>query len=626
MDLSLESYHSIPEAFFAIARECPRAPVYHQAQIVGDDAPGRTRPWRTAAFEDVEKRVKIIAEWLRGKGLRPGDRVAILSNTRPEWMEADLAALTCGAVVVSVYQSLTADEAGYILHDSGATFVFAENAEQLAKLDTLASRPCPIAATEERPAGSAQLSFKTIVTFEETEKRPNVTSLGEILRLGDPARFSGIAKQSRTDLAALVYTSGTTGPPKGVMQSHANHLANVRQARNAGIFDAAATLTLVLPLAHSFAKLMGYIGFLTTASLKFPAVTSTKVSRPDPASITRDIREAGSNIVPIVPRLLEKMKEAVERRAADRGIEGKIAGYTVRSALARYEAAKKGGKPVLSVRLGAALTGPIRKAIKKKIFGKDFYYAVSGGAKLPRAVAEFFDALGIEVLEGYGLTETTVATNVNRAGRKKIGTVGPVLDKDIEVRIAEDGEISFRGPNVASGYFQRGTATKAAWDSDGWFRTGDLGSLDSDGYLSVTGRKKELIVTSGGKKIPPDPIEQEMARCPLVSQAVLFGDERQYCIAIISVALPAANEWAASRGAALAADISKDQGVRDAIWKHIEAMNEHLASYETVKKVLIVPEEFTIENKMLTPTFKVKRREVYARYKNEIAALYESSR
>ncbi len=626
MDYSLSSYASIPEAFFAAAADFPDSPVYHQAVAREGDADTGPREWRTVTFKEAAARITKVAAWLRARGLKRGDHVAILSNTRPEWMGADLAVLACGGVSVSVYQSLTADEVGYILFDSETSVVFAENEEQLAKLNDLAGRDIPIAATEERPATTARLSFKCIVTFEETAPQANVTSLASILQGGDGAPFTGIEKLSRSDLAALVYTSGTTGPPKGVMQTHGNHLANVRQAMNAEIVRADSTIMLVLPLAHSFAKLMGYLGFLTPAELKFAAVTSRTSSKPDPFSVSRDIREGSGRIVPIVPRLLEKMKEGIERRMAGSGIEAKLLSVAVNSALDRYYSAAKGSAPKLSTSIFYPLTGGIRLKIRKKIFGPNLQYCVSGGAKLPRGVAEFFDALGIEVCEGYGLTETCVATNVNRAGHKKIGTVGPVLDKDIEVRIKEDGEICFRGPNVTSGYYKRAAATKAAWDSEGWFMTGDLGSIDSDGFLSITGRKKELIVTSGGKKIAPDPIEQEIKRCPLVSQALLFGDEQKYCVAIATLIPEAVAEWAARGGFSVPGDPARDQRVHAEVWKHIEKMNQQLASYQSIKRLLLISDDFTIENKLLTPTFKVRRRDVYAKYRPEILALYEKGK
>ena len=532
-------------------------------------------------------------------------------------MEADLAILCCGAVSVAVYPSLAAHEIGYILHDSGCSAVFIENFEQLQKLRQLAGEEIEIPATEERPQSHARVAIGRMVAFDPVEAAADVMAMTEILSGDELFPPAAVPITDRNSLASLVYTSGTTGPPKGVMQTHGNHLSNVRQAMVSGLVSSGNTIMVFLPLAHSFARLMGYIGFLTDCALKFPAIPDRRSSKMHPDSVTRDIREGSANILPIVPRILEKMQEGVIARGRQRSAAGRVVGATVSAAQAVYKAADIEDLSFFQ-RLIYQLSGPIRRLIKLKLFGPNFLYAVSGGAKLNPEIARFFDALGIIVLEGYGLTETCVATNANRLAQRKIGTVGPRLDQDIEVRIAEDSEILFRGPNVSVGYFNRPAATRASWDADGWFHTGDLGSLDADDFLKIEGRKKELIVTSYGKKIAPEPIENQLKMSPLISQAVMVGDGRAYCCVLIVPDRLHLREHPAGQ----AANLESDPAVRALFEAEIVRVNAELASFEQIKRFVVLDQDFTIENGLLTPTFKVRRREVSKRFAAEIEALY----
>lgn len=529
-------------------------------------------------------------------------------------MEADLAILGCGAAVVSVYHSLPANDVGYILHDSGSEIVVAENREQIEKLLYLVQNEIEIAGTEDRPKSTQKLQLRKIISIEDVQPHPLVITMAEIL--GKEVGEVAACPTTRGDIASLVYTSGTTGPPKGVVQTHGNHLSNVRQAREADIYSEESVIFLALPLAHSFAKLMGYIGFLAGATLVFPEVPNAESSKLDPNVVARDIREGGATLFPLVPRLFEKMRDGVYTRSYNKNVEGMLLALTLRNASKVY----KGGS-LLDALLFKLLT-PLRKKIKRGIFGDAFEYAISGGAKLPPTVCEFFDMLNIEVLEGYGLTETCVATNVNRVGKKKIGTVGPVLARDIEIKIEEDGEVLFKGPNIATGYYGRKIATAASWDSEGWFHTGDLGALDKDGFLTIVGRKKELIVTSNGKKVAPDPIESKLKSFPLVSNVIMAGESRQYCVALFTLNTAAVKGWAETNGVQLDSDLTGDEVLKAAIFLHVESVNKELASFASIKKIALLPEDFTVENGLLTPTFKVKRNEVCRRYKDVIDGLY----
>lgn len=617
---------SLAEAFYRIASSEPDLSVYSQATLPSDskDEGDTPRKWRTASFIEVKNDINKIARTLRSQGVQKGSKVAIISQTRPEWMKIDLAILALGGVSVSVYQTLPADDIAYILYDSGAEIVFAENQEQVDKIAEVLSRPFDMPATEDRESTSVQLSLKKVVSIEDSVwDSPLLLQLSEILSeepADSPQETSSIQRQ---DLAALVYTSGTTGPPKGVMQSHENHLSNVRQAFDSGFLQNDPSICLFLPLAHSFAKLMGYIGFLSRVELRFPAVVDSQTSKLNPQSTTKDIRESNSNIFPVVPRLLEKMRDGVLAARNEAGVKGKLVTLALWAASDHYASIKAGQKPKVLTLAAYRGTEFLRKKLQQKLFGESLQFVLSGGAKLPVDVNEFFDALGIKIIEGYGLTETCVATNVGRVGITPIGSVGPVLADDIEMRINEDGEIIFRGPNVALGYFNRSTATKGAWDEDGWFHTGDLGAIDEKKNLTIVGRKKEIIVTSGGKNIAPNDIEERIKHSPLVSQAVMLGDGRKYCIALITLNLEEAKQWAKRERIPNADEpLHENKELQQKIWAHVQKVNEELARHETIKKIHIVPEDFTVENGLLTPTFKVKRSVIEKLYEAEINSLY----
>lgn len=614
----LKRSRSLPEIFSSIVQRSPDAVVYSQAQIASDSS----RSWHSATYRDVGGKIWRLAQFLIRSGVRPGDKVAIISFTRPEWLIADLAILYAGATSVAIYQSINAQETGYILFDSGAKFIFAENEEQVRKLDELERQGCPIPATEDRPAQTASFRFGKVVTFEQVESRPTAVWLQSVLQ--DSAIPATEPKLTAlTETASLVYTSGTTGPPKGVIQTHANHLANLWQACKTGLFAPDGDIFVFLPLAHSFARLIGYIGFFTPTILKFPAVADRRSSVLNVPSILHDLKDAGSQVVPIVPRILEKLMNGIQEKLRGQGIGAKILAAAVLSSKAVFESRTKGIPAPLHLRLVYPLLAPIRHKVKKQLFGNGFRHIVSGGAKLPVPVNEFFASLGITIYEGYGLTETCVATNVNRVEKNKIGSVGPCLE-GVEIKIADDGEILFRGPNIAVGYLNRPQATRAQWDSDGWFHTGDLGELDADRYLSITGRKKELIVTSGGKKISPLMIEDKLAASPFIASAVVVGDGKQYCSALIVPDTVIVKQWSARKGITLQSALSASPEVVDRLQREIDHVNDSLSKFETIKKFRIIDRELTVENGFLTPTFKIKRGLVERTFKHLIDEMYSS--
>jgi long-chain acyl-CoA synthetase len=613
---------SIAAAFWERAAETPDAPVYRYAVASSTSA---TRIWRSETYASCSVKIARLAHFLADIGVGVGTPVAILSNTRPEWMIADMAIQTLGAVTVSIYQSLPAHEVGFILYDSGASVLLIENEEQAQKLWQLYSGPCPIPAREDLPASEAKIELTNIVTFEPlldllstpVPAIPFDAIVDDASEIDTPPPLPALTRES---LSSIVYTSGTTGPPKGVLQSHGNHLTNVAQVAESGVFLLDGSLFLYLPLAHSFARLAYYVGFLTSAWLVLPAVTDHHSSRIDLASIARDMSEGSPSVVPSVPRLFEKIASMVKVR----GNQHTVLRVTLRNAERVYAIRAAGGSPSLWQRLLYKLCTPVRAMMKEKLFGTRFSHGISGGAKLDPGVNRFFEALGVTVCEGYGLTETCVATHVNLPNNHLIGSVGPAL-AGVEVRITpEDGEILLRGPNVTRGYHNRRRATAEAWDAEGWFHSGDIGRVDENGFLYITDRKKELIITAGGKKVAPQGIEGLFKRHPFVSHAFLYGEGRPYCVMLLTLNEHETRAMMQDRGITVTAEtqLAHLEPVQQLVATAVEQTNQELASYETIKRFILLKEDFTIENGLLTPTLKMKRKLIVARYSSEIESLY----
>lgn len=618
-----QNFPSIASAFFSRAQAEPDRILY--SQFVRTDSHTEQFNLETRTYAESALRVKALAVFFRKVGVKPGDSVAILSATRPEWIEADMAILSIGAVSVSLYASLIDSEIAYLLYDSRAQVVVVENSEQLEKVLTVIEKENLIPATEDRPALHQKVLVRQIVSFEATMQHSMVTPLNEIFEEGltqaasqfDAAWFENIKSQ---DLASIVYTSGTTGPQKGVIQSHGNHLANVRQAKQGKMYSENSKIFLLLPLAHSFAKLMAYIGLVEGVHLQFPSISDTKSSRANQRRMLLDLSQCECSVIPLVPRILEKMKEGIEFQASRTGLKALLLRLTL------FGARRTRNSVLYPLQmLVFAITGFMRRTIRRKLFGNKFWYVISGGAKLPPEVNLFFDGLEIEVLEGYGLTETCVATNCNPPGGKRVGTVGPLLAEDIELKFAPDGEILFRGPNVSTGYLNQPSATRRSWDGEGWFHTGDLGSLDASGYLVISGRKKEILVTSGGKKISPEKIENAFKTHDLISQAILIGEGRPYCVALLAAERERLTALVPVYKVESADDILRLPEIARIIKGLLDQVNRGLASFETVKRVMLIQREFTIENGCLTPTLKMRRGPIAESYKREIEQLYQST-
>ena len=565
--------------------------------------------WRDVTHQALARQVKHAALGLRALGIAPGDRVAILSHNRPEWAIADFACLTIACADVPVYPTLPASHIQYLLKDSEAKAIFVDDAEQLDKIaairDTLPQ-------------------LKHVIVFDPRESMvaEGLRSFRELLRQGEavesdyPSYREDALRVEPGDLATLIYTSGTTGPPKGVMLTHGNFTSNVVGALRVHAIGPDDACLSVLPLSHSFERMAGhYTMFHGGATINYAEGIE---------QLAANLREVRPTLVLAVPRLFEKIYARVLDNATSGGALKRRIFFWARRQGEAWSALVLSG-----ARIPKGLAA--RKAIADRlVFGKlrqrtggRIRYFISGGAALNPEIAKFFFAAGMPVLEGYGLTETSPLIAVNTLNDLRIGSVGRPVP-GVEVRIAEDGEILVRGPNVMRGYLNRPDATREAIDDEGWFRTGDVGTLD-DGFLTITDRKKDIIVTAGGKNIAPQPIENLVKSNKFVVNAVMLGDRRKFPVMLVVPDREALAAWAEARRLPGVDDegFLQQADVVAKIETEVMGTLRGLANYEMPKKLLVVDRDFTVESGELTPKLSVKRRVVEEHYRDRIDALYE---
>ncbi len=564
--------------------------------------------WHEMTHQDLARRVHHAALGLYEFGIRPGEHVAIYSHNRPEWAIADYGCLTARCPDVTVYPTLPGQQIEYLLRDSGAVAIFVGNREQLAHLASVRA---------------ALPALRTVFLFDPPQEGDEVIPFAQLLRLGAAAerKYPDYRRDALAvtpdDLATLIYTSGTTGEPKGVMLTHGNFCANINAALKVMRIRSTDSCLSLLPLSHSFERMAGHYTMLQGG-----ATISYAESW---AAVPQNLMEVRPTIVTSVPRLYEKVyARATEAAMAGGALKRRVFFWARRSG-ERYAEVRLSGQPLpVGLRLRRLLADRLVFAALRRRTGGRIRFFVSGAAPLSPDVAKFFYAAGLPVIEGYGLTETSPVVTLNPLKALKIGTVGRPLP-NVELRIAEDGEILVRGPNVMRGYYQRPDATADVLEADGWLHTGDIGELDADGFLRITDRKKDLIVTAGGKKIAPQPIENLVRRNPLITNAVLLGDKRKFPILLVVPDWRALSSWAAERG--LAAKTPEQLlAIPDAVAKveRDAVVNlRDLASYEMPKKILLIKDDFSIERGELTPTLKVKRRVVEREYKELIDQAYE---
>ena len=584
--------------------------------------------WRHAGLIVCEIAAKLVE-----LGVKKGDRVAIMSSTRFEWLLADFAILTVGAVSTPIFQTLTPPEVGYVLWDSGATVVFAENQEQLNKLAEIQNKPFVVPAIEGHPGGEVTIDIKHVLLFEDGGSHTlhdRVTMLRTFIPADAGIEADEVIKKwgkktadiRSTDLASIVYTSGTTDPPKGVMQTHGNHLSMLDMLVLSGLVGTAEGVFLYLPLAHSFARLIAYAILPAAGDIIFPTIIDRKFSKFDAKQLIKDLQQTGPRIFPSVPRIFEKLQDTLSGG-------GKPSRKTRLLSWARRvfaeslldEGAGSEWNPVTGIK--RAFATRIVRSVKQKLFGSNLLYCISGGAPISVETLKFFQSIDIIILEGYGLTETCPATNANTIEKYKFGTVGRLFEGVECILNPEDGEICVRGGNIAQGYWKRPKSTKESWPGEGWFLTGDIGEFDDEGFLRITDRKKDIIVTSSGKKIPPTFIEGKLKASPYISQALVYGEKRSYLVALITVNPAAVEQWAEGLGLGeKEGKEKKDAKVNELIRGEIDGLLRDLASYEQVRKFVVLDEDFSVENGLLGPSLKMRRKVVVGRYLGVIEGMY----
>ncbi len=565
--------------------------------------------WRSMTWKEVGDAVRALACGLRALGLEDEARVGILCTTRVEWVLADLAVMCAGGATTTVYTATPADDCAYILQDSRSTLLFVEDTKQLAKIASV---------REQLPA------LRHVVVIDgEGGHEGWALSWSELMERGrahdaaQPDAYERIARGVRADsLATLIYTSGTTGRPKGVELTHANWVYEALAIEELGLLKEDQVQYLWLPLAHSFGKVLE----CAQVRIGFSSGIDGRVDK-----ILDGMAAVRPHFVAAVPRIFEKVHAKVVGGAKDAGgLKWTIFQWAVGVGREVSKEVQAGRAPGGLLKLKYDLATRLVFSKLHARFGGRLKYFVSGSAPLSREVAEFFHGAGVLILEGYGLTETSAATFVNRPDRYRIGTVGLPMP-GTAVKIAEDGEILLKGPGNMRGYHNLPEQTAETLDAEGWLHTGDIGEVSDDGFLRITDRKKELIKTSGGKYVAPTHLEGRLkALSPILSQVLVHGNNRNFCTALVTVDPDAVKSWAAAQG--LGESDPAKLAAHDAVRAHVQAavdqLNATLARYETLKKFAILPRDFSVETGELTPSLKMKRKVIEARNKDVLDAFY----
>ena len=579
---------------------------------------GHCRPDGVSSFSSREffEKIRDFSLGLTGINVDSGERVALLCETRPEWVVADLAALAAGSITVPIYPTLPPDRIRYILADAGVSTVIVSNQEQAQKVHSILSqlselRRMIVIDAESTEIGSDSVSVDEF-SFAEVEEIGHRRLMQED---GLARNFKETAASVPDDqLATIIYTSGTTGDPKGVMLTHGAIVANILDGDTMiSLTDADEALSF-LPLCHALERQVAYLYLYKGVSITFAESMDT---------VARDLIRVRPTLMTGVPRFFEKLHARVlEGVSKASTTKQRLFQWALGVGLVRTRAELQSQQPSLAIRLQNIVADRLVFSKIRERTGGRLRFVVSGGAPLSVAVGEFFFAIGVPVLEGYGLTETAPVLTVNSEHHPRLGTVGKALPR-VELRIAADGEIMARGPNLMLGYYKKPEATAEVM-RDGWFYTGDIGELDEDGYLHITDRKKELLVTSSGKNIAPQPIEQRLKQNPLVSEAVLLGDRRQFVSALIVPDLVEVEARLSTEHDSDVAILLERQDVRALFEEVVQGVNRELPSYEQIKKFALLDAEFSVASGELTPTLKIRRRVVLERYGKTIDSLYRN--
>ena len=562
--------------------------------------------WKDVSYAQLGEAVREVALGLVDIGIEPGEKISILAHTRPEWTHACFGILTAGATLVTIYQTNSPEECQYVLHHSDSRAVFVEDAEQLAKIRAVEGDCTELRHVIVMEPGDADLG--DALSLDQLRERGRGRDAGEWKR-----RYEAITPE---DICLYIYTSGTTGPPKGCLLSHANYRAITSSVVEQSVLEEGDSSYLFLPLAHAFAILIQFATFELGATLAY-------WSR-DPKMIIADIAQVSPTFFPSVPRMFEKIYTLATSNIEDKeqlrqAVELGVKVRTMREA----------GEEVPE-QLEQAFAQAEEKLFKnvRGLFGGKMRECVTGAAPIAPEILEFFFACGVPVMEGYGMTETSTSASVNRVENNefRFGSVGKPQPR-VEVKIADDGEVLIKGPNIFQGYYKNEEATEGALEG-AWLHTGDLGRLDEDGFLYITGRKKDIIITAGGKNITPPNLENGLKQNRWISQAVVVGDRRPYLVALITLdpeEAPALAEQLGLEDAELAA-LAQEEKVRAEVEKAIDEVNSHVGPVEQIKRFEILDHDLSQETGELTPTLKVKRNVVHEKYADLVERIYEGAR
>ncbi|SFR28615.1 long-chain acyl-CoA synthetase [Lentzea waywayandensis] len=588
---------TIPNAVQAVRRIADLPFLAEQAY--GDAVAWRFKQdgqWREQTYAEISELVLDLASGFVHAGLKAGDRVCVLANTRPEWTAVELAVLAAGGIIVPIYPSSTAEEIAWVVGDSGASIVVAENEEQCVKVEVV---------SPELP------ELRSVFSIDPAGDRPRIAELQDTGRTSPLADVLDVRRAAirPEDPSLIIYTSGTTGPPKGCILTNANWVALCRVAEEARIDAMTGTVYLFLPLAHVFAQIIMFGTMYRGGALAYFGG--------DMKAIVPELSEVRPTFLPSVPRIFEKIYTFVTSNVpAEQLAQAVTLGLEVR----RRRSAGESVPPEMAAAFEQvdALFANVRA-----VFGGRLVQALSGAAPISREVLRFFHAAGVPVLEGYGMTESTAVGTINTLGRFKLGSVGASGLAGLEMTVDSDGELLMRGPHVFAGYWRNDEAT-AETLRDGWLHTGDLGEIDADGFVTITGRKKDIIITAGGKNIAPANVENVLRQSRWISHAVLFGDRKPYCVALITLDADEIVPWATARG--LPSDVESLVGhpdVRTLVQEVVDEANSHFASVSRVKKFVLLTRDLSQEEGELTPTLKVKRNVVHRLHSGLYEGLYE---
>ena len=587
------SISTINDLFFHVAGAGnPRA-------VLWQDDLGR---WRPISSDQMYQRVRALGNAMLGWGAQRGDRIALIGENRWEWAVSDFATLAIGAANVPIYPTLTGDQMAVLLQDAGCRTAIVSTRQQFDKVNAVRSRT----------------SLERIVIMDSVGAPEGSIPFSEVLAGADErgserdAEFDLRARSvGPGELATLIYTSGTTGEPKGVMLTHGNIAANQNYAGYEYNFGPSDVCISFLPLSHITARALDWVMYGSGAQVVYCAQFD---------KLPQAMREIKPTVFVGVPRVYEKIRQEVERRAGESAVKKRLLKFAIGMGAKHRDEVYGGGQPSSQM---WKLANKLVYAKVREAFGGRVRVFVSGGAPLGVDTARWFASVGIAVWEGYGLTETSPVIALNSLPNHRMGAVGKRLP-NVEVKFAEDGELLVRGPSVFGGYWHKASANGDSFDVDGWFKTGDIGHVDQEGFLYITDRKKELLKTSGGKMVAPQPIENKLKNSILVGQAALVGDKHKFISAIISPNFSALEEWARRHEirARTRADLLQDRRVVAQYEGLVKEVNAGLANFETIKRFRLVPEEWSQDTGELTPSMKLKRRVITERYSAVVAELY----